>query len=151
MKFESDEDYKHLLFEGPWMVADHYLLIQRWWPNFLKNAYKVTKVVVWIRIMELLFELYNDKFIKRLGATSGTLLKVDRLTLIHSRGQLARICVEVDLAKPLIPQVVLRGEIVNLEYGGLHSVCFNCGVYGHRASACKVPLSNTVILATQMN
>lgn len=57
MKFESDEDYKHLLFEGPWMVADHYLLIQRWWPNFLKNAYKVTKVAVWIRIMELLFEL----------------------------------------------------------------------------------------------
>lgn len=28
--FSSVEDYKKVLFEGPWLVADHYLLIQRW-------------------------------------------------------------------------------------------------------------------------
>lgn len=71
----------------------------------------------------------------------GVLLKVDRLTSIHSRGEFACICVEVDLAKSLIPQVEVRGEIINLEYGGLHSVCFTCGVYGHRAAECKSKLA----------
>lgn len=28
--FSSVEDYKKVLFEGSWLVADHYLLIQRW-------------------------------------------------------------------------------------------------------------------------
>lgn len=31
----SIEDYKHALFEGPYKVADHYLIVQRWRPFFL--------------------------------------------------------------------------------------------------------------------
>ncbi|RYR20560.1 hypothetical protein Ahy_B03g065740 [Arachis hypogaea] len=30
VKFSSQEDYSHALFEGPWMITDHYLLIQRY-------------------------------------------------------------------------------------------------------------------------
>lgn len=112
------------------MVADHYILIQRWHLNFHKSAQKESKVAVRVRIVELPLELYNDKFFKRLGATFGILLKINRLTLIYLRGQFARICVEVDIAKPLIPQVEVRGEVIKLEYEGLYSVCFNCGVYG---------------------
>lgn len=29
VKFDSLEDYHHALFEGPWMIADHYILVQR--------------------------------------------------------------------------------------------------------------------------
>lgn len=47
---KSEEDYKHALFEGPWKVADHYLIVQRWRPLFLMNAGKVRKVAAWIRI-----------------------------------------------------------------------------------------------------
>lgn len=25
--FDSVEDYKHVFFEGPWMIANHYLLV----------------------------------------------------------------------------------------------------------------------------
>ncbi|KAJ1398487.1 hypothetical protein SESBI_31087 [Sesbania bispinosa] len=32
--FSSMEDYNHALFEGPWMIADHYLTVQRWRPLF---------------------------------------------------------------------------------------------------------------------
>lgn len=27
--FNNEEDYKHALFEGPWMVGDHYLIVYR--------------------------------------------------------------------------------------------------------------------------
>lgn len=136
--FENEDDYKHALFEGPWMVADHYLLVQRWRPNFLKRARRESKVAVWVRIPELPLELYNQKFLTRLGGALGGYLKMDRQTQFQHRGQYARICVEVDLAKPLVPFVEVRGEKLNLEYEGLHSVCFNCGICGHRKDSCNV-------------
>lgn len=136
VKFHKEEDYNHVLFEGPWMIADHYILIQRWRRNFLSSARVEKKVAVWVRIPELPLELYNKKFLTRLGASFGMLLKVDQLTSIHSRGKFARICVEMDLEKPVVPQVRVRGEVLKLEYEGLHTICFFCGVYGHKESEC---------------
>lgn len=66
-------------------------------------------MAVWVRISELPLELYNKTFLSRIGGSLGTFLKMDRLTSIHSRGQFARFCVEMDLAKPLVPYVLLRG------------------------------------------
>lgn len=76
VNFSSIEDYKHVLFEGPWLVADHYLLIQRWRPFFLENAEVIRKVAVWIRIPRLPIELYTEKFLRRAGAKLGTMLKI---------------------------------------------------------------------------
>lgn len=28
--FNQEEDYKFALFEGPWMIQDHYIVVQRW-------------------------------------------------------------------------------------------------------------------------
>ncbi|KAI9110998.1 hypothetical protein K1719_017873 [Acacia pycnantha] len=49
VKLLGDRDYA--LQEGPWMIADHYLLVQRWRPNF--NPWKADnqkRVAVWVRI-----------------------------------------------------------------------------------------------------
>lgn len=43
--FDEEDDYKHVLFQGLWMVADHYLLVQRWRPNFLNKAITEMRVV----------------------------------------------------------------------------------------------------------
>lgn len=43
---------------------------------------------------------------------------------------------ELDLSKPLVPQVVVRNEPLKLVYEGLHAICFSCGVYGHRKESC---------------
>lgn len=140
VQFEKDSDYEHALFQGPWMIADHYILVQTWRRNFLRSARVAQKVAVWVRVPELPLELYNDIFLKRLGASLGTMLKIDRLTSVHSRGQFARLCVEIDLAKPVVPQVMVRGETLNLEYEGLHTICFHCGVYGHRERECLLKM-----------
>lgn len=62
--FKSEDDYKHALFEGPWMVADHYLIVQRWRPLFLMNVQKTQRVAVWIRIPRLPIERYNETFLR---------------------------------------------------------------------------------------
>jgi hypothetical protein len=97
--FNIEEDYKHALFEDPWMVADHVLIVQRWRPLFLLNAEITRKVAIWVRIPRLPIELYNDIFLRRIGNSMGAFLKMDRLTSIHSRGKFAWICVEMDLEK----------------------------------------------------
>lgn len=41
--FSEEEDYQHALYQGPWMIADHYLLVQRWRQNFLMKAKKESR------------------------------------------------------------------------------------------------------------
>ncbi|KAK7243905.1 hypothetical protein RIF29_38718 [Crotalaria pallida] len=134
--FSSEEDYNHALFEGPWKVADHYLIVQRWRPFFMSTEQTVRKIAVWVRLPNLPIELYNPRFLWKVGRKIGTMLKVDSLTSLHSRGKFARICVEIDLNKKLIPQVKVCGSVINLEYEGLHLICFNCGKYGHKMDSC---------------
>ncbi|XP_020216678.1 uncharacterized protein LOC109800297 [Cajanus cajan] len=146
VQFMEEEDYRHALYDCPWMIADHYILVQRWRPFFTLTANKTKKVAAWIRIPGLPIELYNDRFLWRVGSKLGTMLKIDKLTSIHSRGKFARICVEVNLNRRLVSMINVLGHIIKLEYEGLHSVCFNCGKYGHRQDQCDVaagPMKST--------
>lgn len=65
--FSAEEDYAHALYEGLWMIADHYLIEQRWRPMFLQNVDLVKKVAVWICILRLPLELYHTQFLWRIG------------------------------------------------------------------------------------
>uniref|UniRef100_A0A0R0G396 DUF4283 domain-containing protein n=1 Tax=Glycine max TaxID=3847 RepID=A0A0R0G396_SOYBN len=76
VQFTSEKDYRHALFEGSWMVADH----DRWRPAFLESIKTTKKIIVW-----------------RVKTMINTTLKIDKLTSIYSRGKFARICIEVDL------------------------------------------------------
>src|ERR1044072_7451068 len=133
--FSDVEDYRHVLFEGPWMIVAHYLIVQRWRPFFLSSEKDVQKIAAWVRIPYLPIELYNQEFLSRVGSKIGKMLKVDQLTSIHSRGKFARICVQIDLKKKFVPTVKVMGKVLNLEYEGLHQICFNCGNCGHRVGS----------------
>lgn len=96
-----------------------------------------SNVAIWLRIPKLLFELYHAQFLWRIGSTLGNMLKVDRLTSIHSCGKFARICFEMDLAKPLTSHIAIRGHNLVIEYEDLHQTCFRCSRYGHKADKCQ--------------
>lgn len=64
------------------------------------------------------------------------MLKVDHHTSIYSRGKFARICVELDLRRELVPSFTVLGAEFKLEYEGLHMICFGCGCYGHKQDLC---------------
>lgn len=81
--FADEGDYKHALFEGPWRLLDHYLVVQRWRPFFKSSDHQVGKIAVWIRIPDLPVELFNSKFLWRVEAKLGTMLKIDELTSLQ--------------------------------------------------------------------
>ncbi|KAI9113401.1 hypothetical protein K1719_015328 [Acacia pycnantha] len=62
----------------------------------------------------------------------GKIIKMDRSTSVYDKGGFVRICVEIDLKKPLVPTYLVFGEERPIIYEGLHHVCFSCGKYGHQ-------------------
>ena len=71
-----------------------------------------------------------------IGSKIGKSIRIDDATSTVSRGHYARICVEIDILKPMVAKFKLRRRIRTLEYKGLHLVCFGCGLYGHRKESC---------------
>ncbi|RYR54404.1 hypothetical protein Ahy_A06g029676 isoform A [Arachis hypogaea] len=115
------------------MITSHYLIVQRLRPFFLAS------------------KNINHRFLSRVGSTLSTLLKIDCATSVHFRGCFAKICVELDISIKLVPKILVLRQILNVEYEGLHLICFTCGKYGHRSDQCsethdsKVAPENTII------
>lgn len=54
------------------------------------------------------------------------------------RGKFARVSVELDLEKKLVPKIKIRNRTYLIEYEGLNLICFNCGRYGHHKEICTL-------------
>ncbi|XVE63525.1 hypothetical protein DITRI_Ditri07aG0027100 [Diplodiscus trichospermus] len=103
-----------------------------WYPNFDPSSFKVSKLEVWVRFPNLPLEYFNEQVLMKIGRRIGRPLKVDTTTLSALRGRYARMCMEVDLEKPLLSTFQLRRRVHIIEYETLDLVCLSCGKYGHR-------------------
>ncbi|CAN1128365.1 hypothetical protein LINPERHAP2_LOCUS4586, partial [Linum perenne] len=92
---------------------------------------------VWARLPGLPLEYFDHAILKHIGDRIGKTVRIDNTTLEGCRGNFARISVEVDLSKPLLTKYRLRRRVRRIEYEGLHTICFNCGCYGHKDESCK--------------
>ncbi|XP_061368478.1 uncharacterized protein LOC133311438 [Gastrolobium bilobum] len=144
LRFQEDGDYRFVLEEGPWIVNDHYVVVQRWRPLFDPYDDSVTKMTVWLRIPGLPMELYTVRHLWRIGNMFGRTIKVDRNSLrknefgeaITDRGKFVRICVEIDLRRSFLSKFWIGNRVLHVGYEGLHLICFKCGLYGHRKDQC---------------
>ncbi|CAN1269599.1 hypothetical protein LINPERPRIM_LOCUS13641, partial [Linum perenne] len=138
IRFQSTEDYERAMFGGPWMVADHYVVCEEWRPYFRPEDSALSKLRVWICLPGIPLEYFDYSILKRIGDRIGKTVRIDHTTLEGSRGNFARLCVEVDLSKPLLSKYLLRRRVRRIEYEGLHTICFQCGCYGHEEASCPV-------------
>ena len=130
------EDNNNVLNGGPWFIREHFLSIRRWEPKFKPTKVSCSLVAVWIRLPKLPFEYYELAILKEIGNAIGPVLRIDSNTASEARGRYARICVQIDLCKPLINQILLDGLVQEIQYEGVHSLCFSCGRVGHRKDGC---------------
>ncbi|XP_061350081.1 uncharacterized protein LOC133295288 [Gastrolobium bilobum] len=130
---------------GPWVVTQHYLVVQRWRPLFDPYKEEVRKLAIWLRIPSLPIELYSTQHLWKIGNLFGRMLKIDRSSLrkneigegeITEKVRFARICVEVDMRMSFLSKFNIRGNFFQIGYEGLHLICFDCGMYGHRKDQC---------------
>ncbi|KAL8171436.1 hypothetical protein V2J09_023240 [Rumex salicifolius] len=67
----------------------------------------------------------------------GNHILVDMATLKFERGKFARICIEVNLSKPLKGSLTINDTRYFVTYEGLNTICSHCGIYGHLAANCS--------------
>lgn len=144
VKFDDAADREKVMDGGPWMVFDHYLTVQTWSPEFASPTAKINKTMVWIRFPGLNLFYYDESIPMAMAAAVGKPVKVDSNTLDVKRGRFVRVCVEVDLTKPVVGKVWMRGFWYKVEYVGLHRICSSCGCYGHLGRDCTSKYLNVI-------
>ncbi|OMO97270.1 hypothetical protein CCACVL1_04612 [Corchorus capsularis] len=97
-----------ILSGGPWKIMDHYLVVQRWKPNFRSSTALIGKMAIWIHLPELPIKYFNMEMLMNVGRQLGKPIRLDTNTSKVVRGKFARICVEIDLFKPLVSRVQKR-------------------------------------------
>ena len=121
------EDYENVLRKGPWFIGDHFLSIRPWEPDFKPTLASVSSIAVWVRLNEFPIEYYNAEALQIIGNVIGKVLRVDTFTASETRGRFARICVQVDVEKPLATAIMIGRLEQLICYEGIHKMCFGCG------------------------
>lgn len=142
VKFHLHEDMGTALYGGPWIIAGQTLVVQQWKPNFNPSLDEITTMAIWVRIVGLPPKFFKEFTMRKIGHSLGSVVKVDKLTLSQTRGQFGRLCVEIDLQKPLLPRVEVEGISYGVVYEGISMICFQCGCYGHVKASCPYHVSD---------
>ncbi|CAL1372536.1 unnamed protein product [Linum trigynum] len=150
VKLDNEQDYFRALTDSPWVIYDHYLVVQQWTPNFKASDPLPKKMIVWVQLPALKIHFYHKEVLNMLENLIGRTIKLDFHTLTQQRAKFARIAVEVDLSKPLVPRIWLDDDWQKVEYENLPEVCFQCGKIGHSLPGCPqnqpaTPAGQTVI------
>ncbi|KAK9159740.1 hypothetical protein Syun_006081 [Stephania yunnanensis] len=135
-KFSLNEDYMHVLLDGPWTIMGHYLTVQPWTPHFATDRQNLSAVATWIRLLWLPFVYYRKNILREIAETIGDFIKIDYNTVSGERGKFARMAVILDLRDPLVPEMEIDGRLQRIEYESLPYICYKCAMYGHTVDSC---------------
>ncbi|KAL0004210.1 hypothetical protein SO802_011771 [Lithocarpus litseifolius] len=113
-------------------LGDHFLCIQPWEPDFKPELVNVSSIAVWIRLNGLPIEYYNAEALYLIGKAIGNVLRVDTHTALEARGRFARLCIQVDVTKPLVTAIMIGKLEQPVCYEGIQKLCFDCGRMGHK-------------------
>lgn len=136
VKFDLPVDKETVMSGGPWMLFDHYLCVSQWSPEFAAPNANIQRTMVWIRFPGLNLLYYDENVLLGMASVVSRPIRVDQNTLKVAQGRFARVCVEIDLSKPVIGKIWLRDHWYCVEDEGLHLICAKCGRYGHLTQDC---------------
>lgn len=63
-------------------------------------------------------------------------MRIDTHTANESKGRFARLCIQVDIEKPLVTALLIGGKEQPVYYEGIQRLCFAYGRIGHRRENC---------------
>lgn len=138
VSFDMYVDRMKVIEDGPCLILDHYLIVQLWSPNFISPTAKIEKTQVWICFLGLNPIYYDNSILLALAFAIGTPIKVDINTKYVKRGRFTRVCIEVDLTKPVMGRVWMKVYWYQVQYVGLHQICGICSCYGYLTIETKI-------------
>ncbi|XP_013713507.1 uncharacterized protein LOC106417212 [Brassica napus] len=144
IRFEREDEYLAALTGGQWRAFGSYLMVRAWSPEFDPLKDDIVMTPVWIRLSNIPVNFYHRLILMGIAKGLGTPIRVDLTTLNVERARFTRICVEVNLTKPLKGTVLINGERYFVAYEGLSNICSKCGIYGHLVHGCPRTIAERV-------
>ncbi|XVF19425.1 hypothetical protein REPUB_Repub11eG0109600 [Reevesia pubescens] len=132
------------MYGGPWFVGPYFLALRQWEPGFTPETATFTTTAVWARLPGLPIEFYDPDILRRIGNQLGVLLRIDATTASSTRGRYARICIQVDLDKPLVQNIKIGRFNQQVMYETVAGLCFSCGCIGHNTTKCPANMKETM-------
>ncbi|CAN1853553.1 hypothetical protein LINPERHAP1_LOCUS41063 [Linum perenne] len=123
-------------------MFDYYITVSCWTPSFNEEE-PIGKILTWVRLPKLPIQFFHQIAVNRIGNYIGRTIRMDLATAEGARARYARICVEVDLTKPLLGKYMIGERVFFVEYESLENVCHCCGFYGHKMDACPTIVTPT--------
>ena len=81
-------------------------------------------------------EFYEPNALLKIGKAIGPVLRIDSHTANGERGRFTRLCIQVNLDKPLVRKLYLGKLEQSVLYEGINTLCFSCGRIGHKVESC---------------
>ena len=91
---------------------------------------------MWIRLPKLPIEFYEHNALLKIGRAIGPVLRIDAHTANGAKGCFARLCVQVNLNKPLVRTIYLGKLKQSIQYKGVSTLFFECERIGHNKEVC---------------
>ena len=135
VRLSLKEDFENVLKKGSWFIGEHLLSLQPREPNFRPSSTNISSVAVWVRLNELPIEYYNAKALHQIDNSISNVLRVNTFIAFESRGRFARLCIQIDVEKPLVTAILIGKFEQPVSYEGIQKLCFGCGRLGHRPLA----------------
>ncbi|CAN1147702.1 hypothetical protein LINPERHAP2_LOCUS16026, partial [Linum perenne] len=140
VRFEHPDDYHRATFKGPWKIYDYYISVGRWTHDFNEEE-PLKTILTWVRLPRLPIHFFNEIAVTRIGNCIGKTVMLDLATTEGARARYARVCVEVDISKPLHGKYMIENRTFLVEYESLENICTSCGFYGHKSEECTPALA----------
>ncbi|CAN1163739.1 hypothetical protein LINPERHAP1_LOCUS28754 [Linum perenne] len=121
VRFAQENDYKAAAFGGPWKIYDFYIAVAQWSPSFSEeDPFKM--ILTLARLPKLPIQYFNQVAVERIGNYIGKTVRLDLATAEGARGRYARVCVEVDILKPLLGKYIIEDRVLKIEYESLENM-----------------------------
>ncbi|KAL2251644.1 UNVERIFIED_CONTAM: hypothetical protein Sindi_2286700 [Sesamum indicum] len=139
ISLSSESDYSRLWLRRIWFLQGFPMRIFKWTPTFTPTQ-ESSVVPIWVCFPELPAHLFGKEALFSVASMVGSPLQIDALTLNKSKLSQARVCVEIDLLKPIIEEFDLHINGVTIVqkvvYEYLPEYCSLCKHVGHKDSDC---------------
>ncbi|XP_071918822.1 uncharacterized protein [Coffea arabica] len=131
---EVEKDYTKLFVRCTWYIQKSPMQLSKWSIDF-KAGQDCIIIPISVNLPGLPFPFFDKKLLLKIGSLIGRPLQVDAATLNIKRPSVARLLIEVDVAKPPLPRVWLgdeeHGQWQKVQLEVWPSFCGHCERIGH--------------------
>ncbi|KAL0404414.1 UNVERIFIED_CONTAM: hypothetical protein Sradi_2082200 [Sesamum radiatum] len=135
----NEADFSRLWMRRIWYLKGLPMRVFKWSPTFIPDQ-ESSIVPVWVSFLDLPAHLFGKDALHTIAKFVGVPLQIADSTFSRSMLSRARVCIEIDLFKPLVKEFDLqingRTFVQKVEYEQVPQYCSLCKHVGHQDSEC---------------